>query len=133
MSSGAYLATSALVSWDGGYGTVPWRDWKFIYFVVNSRAALYGSLHTISICLSRAVTEVPEPVHLGQVLLPRRRAGSPQRELLLSWKGRHRSSPPQIRGGVRSSIQVRSRKEDHFLVDYAASSVSSDVRVIMRM
>ena len=102
LSSEACLMASTLVSWDWGLGFASCRDWKFIYkSVVNSRAALHRiSAHNLD-CLSRAVTEVPEPVHLGLVLLPRRRAGSPQTELLLSWKARHRSSPPQIRGGPK--------------------------------
>ena len=94
---------------------------------MNTRAALYGSLHMISIA-SRAVTKVLEPVHLRLFIAPEAIVWVCTRtELRSSWKARHRSSPPQIccsskKSRGRGDTQVRSREGVHLFLDHAASS-----------
>ena len=81
---------------------------------MNTRAALYGSLHLISIA-SHAVTKVLGPVHLRFLIDPEAILWVYTRtELRSSWKGRHRSSPPQIccsskKSRGRGDTQLRSR------------------------
>ena len=51
-SSGACLGVSMLFSWHGEWVRILSVGHPRFYIGVNTRAALYGSLHMISICLS---------------------------------------------------------------------------------
>jgi len=98
---------------------------------MNARAALYGSLHMISIA-SHAVTKVLGPVHLRLLIAPEAIVWVYTRtELQSSWKARHRSSPPQIccsskKSRGRGDTQVRSRGGVLFFLDHAPSSYGAD-------
>jgi len=98
---------------------------------MNTRAALYGSLHMISIA-SHAVTKVLEPVHLRLFIASEAIVWVCTRtELRSSWKARQRSSPPQIccsskKSRGRGDTQVRSRGGVLFFLDLAGSSWGAD-------